>query len=576
MRINKIQMTRRNNMSKLNLIALMAAVAMTASTAFSSVTNKELKIGISQEFENLNPLIMQMSATTYMYRMVGRTLVTIDSTGKWVTQLAKTIPSIEKGTAKLIDEGGTKKIQATWEIIEKAQWGDGTPVTCKDFVAARTIATSPNVSVGEKETFAQVEKIDIDAANPKKCTFTYSKAKWDFYQLANFYPVPSHLEDAVFAKHGKDKEGYEKNSVYTKNPTNPGLYNGPYLISDVKLGSHVTFSPNPKFYGASPKIQKVIVKLIPNTGTLEANLRSGTIDSISSIGFLLDQALALDKKVKSEKLPYTVEFKPGLVYEHIDLNLDNPILKDLKVRKALVTAIDRESLTTALFEGKQTPAIHFLAPMDPWYTADAKKVSLYKYSKRDAGKLLDEAGWTLDKKDGYRYKNGQKLSFVFMTTAGNKTRETVQAYLQNQWKEVGVEVTIKNEPARVFFGETTSKRKFSGMAMYAWTSSPENNPRSNLATKSIPTEKNGWSGQNFPGWSNAQVDKLVEDMDTEFSPAKRKEIAQKILKLYTDDVPVIPLYYRSDVAVVPTALKGFKLPGHQFAETNEIENWDIK
>lgn len=563
--------------SLLKVGSLTMALTFAFGTAsMAAPNNNELKVGISQEFENLNPLIASMAATTYMYRMVGRSLVNLDANAKWVTQLAKEIPSLEKGTAKLVDAGGgKKKLVATWEIIDKAQWGDGHPLTCEDFQFARDVAAAPTVSVAEKETYTLVEKVEWDPKNPKKCTFTYDKPRWDFYQLGQLMPLPKHLEGPVFAKHGKEKEGYDKNSNYVTNPTNPGLYNGPYVISEVKLGDHITFVPNSKFYGPQPKIKKIIVKLIPNTGTMEANLRSGTIDMISTLGLALDQAIAFEKKVKSENLPYVVTFTPSVTYEHIDLNLDNPSLKDVKVRQALLHAINREDLVKALFEGKQTAAQHFVSPMDPWYTADPKWVHVYRYSKREADRLLDEAGWKRNDKDGYRYKNGKKLSLVFMTTAGNKTRETVQAYLQEQWKQVGIEIVIKNEPARVFFAETTRKRKFGAMAMYAWVSSPENNPRSNLHTKSIPTEKNSWSGQNQPGWSRPDVDKAIDQMDQEFDHKKRVQLAYELQKAYTDDVPVLPLYYRADISVVPKNLKNYRVPGHQFYETNEVELWDL-
>lgn len=554
-------------------LALLAAASM-ALPAQAAPSNAELKIGISQEFENLNPLIMSMSATVYMYRMVGRSLVVLDSDGKWVTQLAKEIPSLDKGSAKLIDVGGKKKIVANWEILESAKWGDGKPVVCEDFLFARTVAASPNVAVGEKEVFTQVEKIEWDPKTPKKCVFTYEKAKWDFYQLAQLFPLPKHIEGPVWEKFGKQKEGYEKNTNYVKNPTNPGLYNGPYVISEVKLGDHVSFTPNPNFYGEKPKIQKIIIKLIPNTGTMEANLRSGTIDMISTLGLALDQAVAFEKKVKAEGLPYSVQIVPSITYEHIDLNLDNPILKDVRVRKALLHAINREDLVKALFEGKQIAAQHFVSPKDPWYTTDPKYVSTYRYSKREAQKLLDEAGWKVGA-DGYRAKDGKKLSLTFMTTAGNKTRELVQTYLQEQWKQVGVEIVIKNEPAKVFFGETTSKRKFNGMVMYAWVSSPENNPRSTLSTGAIPNNKNGFSGQNYPGWTNPSMDKAIDAMDLEFNGKKRLELAWEMQKQYTTDVPVLPLYYRSDISVVPKSLKNYKMPGHQYYETNEIEKWTL-
>lgn len=545
-----------------------------AMPVMAAPTNAELKIGISQEFETLNPLVMTMSASVYMYRMVGRSLVVLTPEGKWVTQLAKDIPSLEKGTAKILEVGGHKKIQATWEILDAAKWGDGKPVICQDFITSHKIATSANVSVGEKEQWTQVEKIEFDPQTPKKCLFTYEKAKWDFYQLAQFFPVPTHLEQPVFDKYGKQKEGYDKNSTYVRNPTNPGLYNGPFVITEVKLGSHVAFAPNPQFYGKQPNIKKIVVKLIPNTGTMEANLRSGTIDMISTLGMDFDQALAFEKKVKGEKLPYVVHFVPSVTYEHIDLMLDNPTLADVRVRKALLTAINREDLVKALFENKQQVALHNVSPKDSWFTSDPKLITTYSYSKRAAGKLLDEAGWKMGA-DGIRVKDGKRLSLNFQTTAGNKTRELVQVYLQNQWKQSGIEVLIKNEPARVFFGETTSKRKFEGMALFAWVSSPENSPRSTLGSKSIPTKDNGWSGQNFHGWKNAAVDKALDALDLEFNAKKRQDLAHEILKHYTAEVPVLPLFYRSDISVTPTNLKNYKMAGHQFYETNNVEDWNL-
>ncbi len=570
-----------NKKNKKHLEATSTQASSTGTTAApkalsnSKLNNTELKIGIGQEFENFNPLIATMNATTIMAKLAMRDLVTIDANGKWIPQLAKSIPTLENGGAKLITLGGVKKVEAVWEIIDAAVWGDGKPVICDDFSFAIKVASAATVSIGEKEVFTQVEKVSVDPKNPKKCTFTYDKAKWDFYQLGTFHALPKHLEEKIFNMHGAENGGYEKNSLYVKDPYNVGLYNGPYLIQEIQLGDHVTFIQNPKWYGEPAKIKKIIFKLIPNSGTLEANLSSGTIDMISTLGLALDQALAFDKKVKAENLPYKVLFQPSTVYEHIDLNLDNAALKDIKVRKALNYSINRVELTNSLFEGKQAPAIHAVTPMDPWYTDDPHKVTLYNYSPRDAERLLDEAGWKRGA-DGIRAKAGKKLSFTLMTTAGNKTRELVQVYLQNGWKQIGIEVSAKNEPARVFFGETTKKRLFDSMALFAWVSSPESSPKATFLSTNIPNAKNGYSGQNQMGWKNKEVDKLLLALDLEFSNEKRIQLVHQMLKFYTDEVPVLPLYYRSDVAVVPNQLKGFRLTGHQFPETNEVEKWNLE
>ncbi len=557
------------------LTALLTLESSLSGTALAADSKTELQIGIAQEFETMNPLVMSMVASTYIFGFVGRTLVSLDANGKWYPQLAKTIPTIENGQAKFVTVDGKKTVQAVWEIKDNAKWGDGKPVICQDFKLAIQVAGSNNVSIPSKETYTQVTKIDFDPSNPKKCTFTYDKARWDFNQMPLTYPLPSHIEASIFEKYGSQKEGYEKNTAYTKSPQNPGLYNGPFVISEIKLGSHATLVANPNFYGKAPSLKKIIIKLIPNTSTLEANLRSGTIDMISSLGLAFDQALVLEKKTKEENLPFQVIFKPSLVYEHIDLNLENEFLKDVRVRKALLTSINRDDLVKALFQGKQQVAIHNFAPIDPWFTADKSKIVLYPYSKRDAEKLLESAGWKLEK-DGYRYKDGKKLSLVFMTTAGNKTREVVQTYLKDQWKAVGIDIQIKNEPARVFFGETMNKRKFGAMAMYAWVSSPESSPRSNFHSSQIQSEKNGWSGQNNMAWSNPKVDTILDQIELEFDFKKRIGLAHQFLKYYTDEVPALPLYYRADNAVVKKNLKNFELPGHQFSETNFSENWVIE
>jgi peptide/nickel transport system substrate-binding protein len=137
-------------------------------------------------------------------------------------------------------------------------------------------------------------------------------------------------------------------------------------------------------------------------------------------------------------------------------------------------------------------------------------------------------------------------------------------------------VIIKNEPARVFFGDTLIKRKFDGLMLFTWVASPQLSPKIQIKSDEIPSEKNGWSGQNFTGYSSKKVDELLEKLDLEFNPAKQKQIAQEIMKCYTQDLPVIPLYYRSDIAAIPAKMEHFRLAAHQFYETMEAEKWDIK
>lgn len=547
-------------------IGLIGACALSLGLTPAFGAKDTLTIGIASEFETLNPMISSQAATKYMLYLAYRPLVVLSPDGKWIPLLIKEIPTIENKMAKKNGE----KLDVTFELLDNAQWGDGQPVICKDIEFAWKIGKDNNVSIASREAYENITAVTADKANPKKCTIAFAKTKFDYF--ANLPdPMPSHLEESVHKKFGGQSEGYDRNSLYVKAPTTPGLYNGPYMISDVKLGSHVIFIPNPKWQGKKPYFQKIIFKLIPNSSTMEANLRSGNIDMICPAGGIdVAQGVIFERKVKSENLPHKVVFEDGVIYAHIDLNLDNPILKDLKVRQALSYSFNKKEMIDSLLEGRGKVANHFLTESDPWAT---NKVEVYNYNKRKANSLLDEAGWKMGA-SGYREKNGKTLALTLMAASGAKVNELIETYLQDKFKAIGVQLQLKNEPARVFFGETTTHRNFE-MALFSWVSIPESSPRSILHSSMIPSAKNSWAGQNFTGYKNPEVDKWIDALEQEMNAAKRAEIGKKIVAQYTKDIPVIPVYYRPNVSVIPKDMKNYRLSGHMFYESLYAENWSM-
>jgi peptide/nickel transport system substrate-binding protein len=118
-----------------------------------------------------------------------------------------------------------------------------------------------------------------------------------------------------------------------------------------------------------------------------------------------------------------------------------------------------------------------------------------------------------------------------------------------------------------------TQRKFTGMAMYAWLSSPENVPRTTLHSKEIPSAENGWSGQNTPGFRNAEMDALIDKVEVELDRDKRRADWHRIQEIYAEQLPVLPLYFRADPFIIPKWLKGIEPTGHQFPTTLWVENW---
>ncbi len=536
-------------------------------------SNKELRIGTTQEFENLNPLIANMVVSNYALAMVNRSeLVFLDENNQWQPLAAERIPTLENGDVVKYKDGDTEKMKVTWRIRPEAVWGDGKPITGKDYKFMWEAALSEKVSIPSKDEFDAVVSIDVDPKNPKIFVQNYSRVKWDYFKQ-RWYALPQHLEASVFKKFGDQVEGYDRNTKYTTQPTLKGLYSGPYRISEIKLGSHIEMVRNEKWWGKTkPTLEKLLIRVIPNSGTLESNLVSGNIDMLMSVGMSLDQALQFEERVKKEKHPFRVNYIDGLVFEHIDLNLDNPLLADRRTRQALLYAIDREALTKALFQGKQKVAKHFIHPTDPWYSDDKKSIQTYSYSPRKARRLLAAVGFKKGK-DGILELNGKPFKMTFMTTAGNKIRENVQVFIKNQLAQVGIALEIKNQPAKVYFGETTSKRKFEAMALYAWSSAPETDPSQGYHSRSIPTKENSWSGTNYMGWKNPTVDKAIEALNRSFDLSERQGYAKTILSEYTKDLPSLPLYYRAKIVVLPKGIAGVTPTSTQYSKAYHVERW---
>jgi peptide/nickel transport system substrate-binding protein len=399
-----------------------------------------------------------------------------------------------------------------------------------------------------------------------------NKAQYDFADLVDLTLIPAHLEGPVVQALANPGD-YNKNTLYNRAPTTAGLWNGPYKLAQIQPGAFLVFEPNPHWWGQKPYFKRITVKTIENTATLEANLRSGDVDFISGVlGLSMDQGLSMARE-PALKQKYDFEFPLGLNYEHIDLNRNNPLLKDKRVRQALLLGIDRETLVKQLVDGKYPVAHSWVNPLEPGFDPNVTK---YPYDPTRARLLLEQAGFKAGA-DGIRVNAaGQRLSLEYMTTAGNKLRELIQQVLQNQWKQVGVEVVIKNEPARTYFGETLKKQQFTALAQLAWSSVPELPPSATLATSAIPTAGNNFAGANYSQFSHPEMDKLIDKLQRELDPAKRKPLWAEMQKIYTDELPVLPLFFRTDVFVVPKWLTGVIRPGQLPSNSYAVETWGVR
>jgi ABC-type dipeptide transport system, periplasmic component len=522
----------------------------------------ELVIGITQFPSTLHPNIDSMLAKTYILAMAMRPFTAYDADWKLVCMLCETLPTIENGLAKPEKvAGGGQGVALTFTIRADAKWADGTPVTTEDVLFTVDAGRHPLSGVSNSELYRRILKVEVK--DRKTFTLHMDRLTFDYNAINDLRLVPAGIERARFEKPAE----YRNRTAYDQDTVNPGLYNGPYRIVQVAQGSHVVLEPNPHWDGARPSFKKVVVKTIENTAALEANLLSGGVDMIAGeLGLPLDQALAFEKRNGRK---YTVITKPGLVYEHLDVNQDSPVLADRRVRQALLLALDRETVNRQLFGGRQPVALTAVNPLDGVHSED---VARYGFDPAKAAALLDEAGWKLSGKVR-RNAKGEPLALELGTTAGNRSRELVAQVLQAQWRKVGIDVRVKAEPPRVFFAETVSKRKFPHLALFAWYSAPESVPRTTLHSSAIPAEANNWAGQNFGGYVNPRMDQVIDAIEVELERPKRVALWHELQKIYADDLPALPLFFRADAFILPKGLTGLVPTGHQDPTTLWIETW---
>ncbi len=541
--------------------ALIAWFALATAPVWAA--KDELVIGITQFPSSFHPNIDSMMAKTYVLAMTRRPFTAYDKDWKLVCLLCVELPTIDNGLAKPErTPEGKQGIAVTYTIHPKATWGDGVPVTTKDVLFTWRIGRHPLSGISNMEFYRSAYK--VDAHDDKTFTIHFDKLTFEYNAINGFNLVPVHLDEVPFA----DPAAYKNRTTYDTDTTNEGLYFGPYRITEVVSGSHVVLEPNPTWWGPEPHFRRVVVRVIENTAALEANLLSGTIDMIAGeLGLTVDQAIAFQRRHGRR---FRVLFKPGLIYEHIDLNLDNPILADKRVRHALIYAVDRQAISNQLFAGRQPVAHSSVNPLSEMYARD---VPTYPQDTKRAARLLAEAGWDR-MRDGVRHDaEGRPLTLEIMTTAGNRSRELVQQVLQSQWRKLGIDVRIRNEPARVFFGQTVTERRFRAMAMFAWISAPEAVPRTTLHSTHIPKPGNNYAGQNYTGFVNAEVDDLIDRIEVELDRDVRRTLWRRLQEIYATELPVIPLYFRADPYVLPSWLKGLEPTGHQDPSTLWVEHW---
>jgi peptide/nickel transport system substrate-binding protein len=419
----------------------------------------------------------------------------------------------------------------TFKLKKGLQWADGKPLTSADVLFTWKLITNPNTRTPYASDYQLVKK----ASTPNPLTFKVT------YESSYAPALDTWTSLHILPKHILKDEDIN-NTFFSRKPTGSSFYKLDEWIS----GQQVTLKANNKSVLGAPLIENLISRIIPDTSSQFLELTADNID-VMNINPIQYQRVFPARKDLQQKIALYKELGNG--YTYLGFNLRKPPFNDIRVRQALNYAIDKDEVIKGVLLGLGEP---ISSPYKPGTRWNNPNLNPYPYKPSKALNLLQEAGYKKNN-DGILMKNGKPLKFEIITNQ-NKQREMTAVVIQKRLQEIGVDVSIRVIEWASFVNRFIKTGDFD-VVVLGWSLSLD------------PDQYNIWHssqqgpGQfNFLGYSNKNVDKLLELGRVELNVSKREKIYHEFSKYLLEDSPIIYLYAGYGLSAVHKRVKGIKNP----------------
>lgn len=420
----------------------------------------------------------------------------------------------------------------TFYLKKGVKWADGVEVTAEDVYFGFKLITSSEIPSPYASDFLEVKEFKI--IDPYTFKVTYKKP----FALAlsswgNLVVLPKHILE------GKSLN-YLSN-VFGRKP----IGNGPFKLHSWKTQQEIVLKYNPLYYKGRPYLDSIIYKIVPDPSTLFMELKSEGVDWISLTPL---QYLKLQKDEKLREKFNLYKFS-AFSFTYIGYNLRHPLFKSPKVRKALCYAIDRKEVIKGALLGQGIPAYGPYKP-DTWFY-NPKIENSCPYNPQKALELLYEEGFRLNK-SGILEKNGRPFEFTLLVNQGNLPRLLAAQIIQRQLSKIGIKVNIRVMEWTTLIHQFIDKRRFSAVIL-GWSTGPDPDLYDIFHSSKIQPP-----GLNFVGYSNPELDKLLEKGRYTLDREKRKKIYFKVQEILAEDQPYTFLYFPLSLEAVHKRFHGIK------------------
>ncbi len=329
---------------------------------------------------------------------------------------------------------------------------------------------------------------------------------------------------------------------------------GPFRVKEWLRGERIVLEPNP-YYVPRPKLSRIVLQIVPNLNSNFVTLRSGAVD----VGTLTPDNVAQARQIPGIRVLSIPENGTGLLY----LNTQASPTSDLRVRRAIANAIDLTELSDA-WHRVYPAATSFLPP--PIVSWKSVAIAPYPHDLALARSELDAAGWRM--RAGVRRKDGAPLAALMGVDSENPIQVRVATLLQSQLAAIGMLVSIKSNPVRIWFSPDGLLRNAKAtMVSETWVGGSD--PEQSLNLRCVQAVK---GDENHSYYCSSRFEALFDDQARTRSQARRNRDFDAIQQLVRDDVPVIPLYYERRLVGVSRRVTGYGL--NMLWIPTHPETWD--
>lgn len=410
----------------------------------------------------------------------------------------------------------------TFNLKEGVKWHDGEEFTAEDvtFTFNDLVLNASLGSNGASNYKTLKEVVEVDP-------YTV-----EFHLKSPFASLPAYLAFNSEILPAHKFEGVENPWEFTDfNKENP-VGTGSFKMGEYVSGQSLKLVKNDEYHNGKPNLDSVTFKILPDVNTQIAQALSNELDI-----FVLEDKSSLARIEQADNIELVTADITR--YFWISLDMENPKFQDVKVRQAMLHAIDRETIINSVLEGYGEVANAAITPDQKQYFKDDLKT--YEFDPEKSKELLKEAGWEDSNGDGILDKDGEDFSFQF-DIALQGDLEQIAVLVQQYLKNVGFDVKLNTLEWNTMIQKNIIDRDFD--MILNWWSYP-----SDPDVYAQYHSSNAGTGNNIPGYQSEELDKLLEQGQSTSDPDERAVVYAEVQEYMAENLPYIYLWYPKELSI---------------------------